>query len=133
MPIYNLIEYSNNYLKSSRSLWQCYRDEPSLNHDKDVIVDFSGTNHNRKSFKLKQKIPGDNGIKNVEAMVQIKHLIKFWRTLEMPLINCEINLILAWFKIFFIASNTADNQKTTFAITDAKRKCETITVIRITF
>ena len=112
MPIYNLIEYSNNYLKSSRSLWQCYRDEPSLNHDKDVIVDFSGTNHNRKSFKLKQKIPGDNGIKNVEAMVQIKHLIKFWRTLEMPLINCEINLILTWSKNCFIASDTAANQKT---------------------
>ena len=71
--------------------------------------------------------------KNVETMVQLKYLNKFWRTLETPLINCEINLILAWFKIFFIASNTADNQKTTFAITDAKRKCETITVIRITF
>ena len=40
MPIYNLIEYSDNYLKTSGSLWQYYRDEPDLNSD-DVIVDFT--------------------------------------------------------------------------------------------
>ena len=37
---------------------------------------------------------GDDGIKNVEIMVLLKCLSNFWRTLAMPLINCEINLIL---------------------------------------
>ena len=39
---------------------------------------------------------GDNGTKNVEIMVLLKYLSNFWRTLEMALINCEINLILTW-------------------------------------
>ena len=65
------------------------------------IVDFTTANHNSKSFKYKQKITGatgDNGTKNVEIMVPIKHLSNFWRTLEMTLINCEFNLILTWSK-----------------------------------
>ena len=37
---------------------------------------------------------GDDGTKHVEIMVPIKYFSNFWRTLEMPLINCEINLIL---------------------------------------
>ena len=39
---------------------------------------------------------GDDGTKNVEVMVLLKYLCNFWRTLEMPLINCEINLTLTW-------------------------------------
>ena len=39
---------------------------------------------------------GDDGIKSAEIMVPLKYLSKFWRTLEMPLINCEVNLILKW-------------------------------------
>ena len=49
------------------------------------------------SFKFKEKITGvtgDNYTKNVEIMVPVKYLSNFWRTLEIPLINCEINLIL---------------------------------------
>ena len=38
----------------------------------------------------------DDRTKNVEIMVQLKYFSNFWRTLEMPLINCEINLILMW-------------------------------------
>ena len=53
-------------------------------------------------------------------MVSLKYLSNFWRTLGMPLINCEINLILTWSKKCVIASNTAVNQGTTFAITDTK-------------
>ena len=52
MPVYNLIEYSDNYSKTSGSLWQCYRDEPSVNDDS-VINNFTGNN---ASFKFKQKI-----------------------------------------------------------------------------
>ena len=49
------------------------------------------------SFNFKAKITGqtgDKGTKEVEIMVPLKYLSSFWRTLEMPLINCEINLLL---------------------------------------
>ena len=86
MPVYNLIEYSNNYVKTSGSLWQCYRDEPNNNLA------------NSESFKFKVKVtgktPNNDNEKNVEIMVPLKYLSNFWRTLEMPLINCEVNLIL---------------------------------------
>ena len=39
MPVYNLIEYSDDYSKTSRSLWKYYRDEPALDNN-DAIVDF---------------------------------------------------------------------------------------------
>ena len=39
---------------------------------------------------------GDDGTKSVEIMVPIKYLSNLWRTLEMPLINCELPLILTW-------------------------------------
>ena len=39
---------------------------------------------------------GNNGTKNVKIMVPLKYLSNFWRTLEMLLINCEINLMLTW-------------------------------------
>ena len=82
MPMYNLIEYSDNYAKTSGSLWQYYRDEP----DNDLA--------NSESFKSKIKITrrtpaGDNG-KDVEIMVPLKYLSNFWRTLEMPLINLKL-------------------------------------------
>ena len=86
MPMYNLIEYSDNYAKTSGSWWQYYRDEPNDNLA------------NSKSFKSKIKItgkaPNDGNEKDVEIMVPLKYLSNFWRTLEMSLINCEVNLIL---------------------------------------
>ena len=54
---------------------------------------------NSASFKFKQKITGvtgANGTKYVEIMVPLKYLSNFWRTFEMPLINCEISVILTW-------------------------------------
>ena len=39
---------------------------------------------------------GNNGTKNVEILAPLKYLNNFFRTLEMPLINCEINFILTW-------------------------------------
>ena len=52
MPLYNLIEYSDNYSKTSGSLWQYYRDEPSLNNNSN-IVDFTGANDNSELLKHK--------------------------------------------------------------------------------
>ena len=97
MPMYNLIEYSDNYSKTSGSLWQCCKDIPAVN-DNGAIVDFDGANAT-DSFNFKTKITGqtnNDGIINVEIMVPLKYLSNFWRTLEMPLINCEVELILKW-------------------------------------
>ena len=71
-------------------------------------------------------------------MVPLKYLSNFWRTLEMPLTNCEINLILTWAANCDISSSTATNQATTFAKTDTKLyvpgvALSTITAIEITF
>ena len=63
---------------------------------------------------------GNDGKKNVEIIVPIKCLSNFWRTLEMPLINCEVNLILTWSERCVILSNDVANQNARFAITDKK-------------
>ena len=97
MPMYNLIDYSDNYSKTSGSLWQYYRDTPAENYNGEII-DF-GEGNLTDSFNFKVKITGqtgDDGRKGVEIMVPLKYLSNFWRTLEMPLINCELNLILTW-------------------------------------
>ena len=84
MPTYNLIEYSDNYSKKSGSLWQWYRDE---------LTD-------SESFEFKIKITGntptDSNTKDVEIAVSLKYFGDFRRTLELPLINSEISLILKW-------------------------------------
>ena len=114
--MYNLTKYSDNYSKTSGSLWQYYRDGPALNHA-GTLDKFPG---NSALFKFKQKITGSIGncsTKNIEIMVPLKNLSNFWRTLEIPLTNCEINLILTLPKNCVI-SNAVANQKTRFAITD---------------
>ena len=88
MPMYNLIEYSNNYSKASGSLWKFCKDITAVD-DNGAIVDFNGANAT-DSFSFKTKITGqtnDNGIINIEIMVPLKYLNKFWRTLEL-FINC---------------------------------------------
>ena len=97
MPMYNLIECSDNYSKTSGSLWQYCKEIPAIDDDGD-IVDFNGANAT-DSFNFKAKITGqtnDNGRIDVEIMVPLKYLSNFWITLEMPVINCEIELILTW-------------------------------------
>ena len=99
MPMYNLIEYSDNYSKTSGNLWQYCKDIPAVNNNGD-IVEFNGAN-TTDSFNFKAKISGqtgDNETKEVETMVPLNHLSNFWRTLEMSLINCETNVILTWFE-----------------------------------
>ena len=78
-----------------------------------TLVIFPG---NSASFKCYQKITGSTGndsTKNVEIKVPLNYLSNFRRTLEMPLINCEINLIPTW-------SNAAMNQGTTFTTINTK-------------
>ena len=61
-------------------------------------------------------------------MVPLTYLSNFWRTVEMPLINCEISLKPNWSEKCFLASDTAVNQETKFAITDTKFHVSVITL-----
>ena len=126
MPMYNLIEYSDNYSKTSGSLWQYYKEIPAINDD-GYIVNFDGANAT-DSFNFKSIITGqtaaDNNNGNIagrvdaEIMVSLKNLSNFWRTLEMPLINCEIELILSWSENCVIIYTNVANQNPTFTIAE---------------
>ena len=97
MPIYSLIEYIDNYSKISGNLWQYFSNEPPVNAAEGNIVDFTEANANSNLFKIKEKVTGktgNNGTKDVEIMVPLKYLSNFWKTIEIPLINCEINVDL---------------------------------------
>ena len=81
MPMHNLIEYSDNYSKTSGSLWQYYRHEPALS-DAGTLDNFPG---NSALFKYKQKRTGsteNNGTKNVKIMVPLKSLHNFGELLK---------------------------------------------------
>ena len=87
--LYNLIEYSDNYSDTSRSLWQFKRDE--IEGNAYLTVDNNRISNNWSSFKYKSSlITNKNGVKTV---VPLKY---FWRSLEMPLINCKVELSLTW-------------------------------------
>ena len=112
MPMYNLIEYRDNYSKKSRSLWQYYKDNP---------------NDNIKSkIKITGKTPAADNKKDVEIIVPLKYLSNFGRTLEMPSINCEINLILTWSPTCVISSA---NGETKFKITETKLFVPVVTLL----
>ena len=88
MPMYNLIEYSDNYSDTSGSLWQFKRDE--IEGNVDLTVDANHIPNNSSSFKYKSSfITNRNGVK---IAVPLKYLSNFWRLLEMPLINCKVEL-----------------------------------------
>ena len=117
MPMYNLIEYSDNYVKTSGNLWQYYRDEPN-----DNLTD-------SKSFKSKIKMtgktPAAGNEKDIEIMALLKYLSNFWRTIEMPLINCEVNLILTCSSTCVITNSAGAG---TFEITDTKLYVPVVTL-----
>ena len=130
MPMYNLIEHSDNYAKASGSLWKYCLDIPPLDNNNNAITFFTEANLT-ESFNFKEKITGqtgDNGTKDVEIMVPLKYLSSFWRTLEMPLINCEVNLILTWSSICVIVSTNKANQNAKFPITDTKLYVPVVTL-----
>ena len=80
---------------------------------------------------FKEKLTGEvdnNGAKNVKIMVSLKHLSNFWKTLEMSLINCEMNLVLIWSKKFFLVSGTATIQVPMFVISDTKLYVPAVTL-----
>ena len=111
MLMYNVIEYSHNYSKTSGSLWQYCKERPAVNNASNII-DFTSTS-TTDLFKFKSKITGqtnnDGEINGVEIKILLKYLSNFRRPLEMPLFNCEVELILTWSEDCVITStNVAD-------------------------
>ena len=84
MPMYNLIEYSDNYSDTSGSLWQFKRDEVPANNA-DLTI------NNSQSFKYKAALVGKTANHNdgkSSVVVPLTYLSNFQRSFEMPLINC---------------------------------------------
>ena len=111
MSMYNLIGYSDNYSKTSGSLWQYCKDIPAINNNNE-IVNFTVSNLT-DSFNFKVKITDqteNGGTKNVEIMVPLKYLSNFWRTLEMLLISWEVNSILTWSRSCVIISSNKNDK-----------------------
>ena len=117
MSIYNLIEYLDNYQDSSATLYQYKRDEPP-----DDMAD-NLTQDNSKSFDYKIKLLGNpvvaNNIArlNVKIVVPLKYLSNFFRSLEMPLINCKVKSNLTWKKECVLSNQRSE---VVFIINDTK-------------
>ena len=109
MPMYNLLEYSKNYIKTIGSLYNYYRDELSDDNNPNNFLNNNVVNSN--AFKYKNKITGNTyniaggaaghdankvGKQDVELAIPLKYLDNFWRALNMQLISCEVSLELKW-------------------------------------
>ena len=128
MPMYNLLEYSKNYRKTMRSLYNYYRDELSDDANDNSFGNIKVVNSN--TFKYKNKIIGNTydvdaripnpdgdgqinnpiyianneGTQEIELAIPLKYLGNFWRALNIPLISCEVSLKLKWDKNCAITS-----------------------------
>ena len=115
MPMYNLIEYGDNYSDTSGSLWQFKRDEQNMNDGNPANI----TANDSSSFKYKSSLfkpvtaVDKRVLKDVKIAVSLKYLSKFWRFLEIPLINCKIQLELNWSKDCVMSTIADKTFKTT--------------------
>ena len=122
MPMYNLIEYSDNYQNSSSTLYQYKRDEPP---EDNAVADLTADNLDSFKYKIKllvniNQLAADAarvGRLNVKVVVPLKYLSNFFRSLEMPLINCKIKLNLTWKKECVLSIGAGD---AVFIINDTK-------------
>ena len=129
-PMYNLIEYSDNYQDSLATLYQYKRDEPP---EADAVADLTANNSDSLKYKIKllgnvTEVAGDAAAVrrlNVKAVVPLKYLSNFFRSLEMPLINCKIKLNLTWKKECVLS--TGDGEAV-FIINDTKLYVPVVTL-----
>ena len=132
MPMHNLIEYSDNYADSFGSLYQFERDESPMNDNNNYL---NVALDNSTSFKYKTSLLGkaddvdgnDRSLKNTKIVVPLKYLSSFFRSLEMPLINCKIHLELNWNNDCvkygadtFAGGDNANNREITLQIINTK-------------
>ena len=109
-------------MKTSGSLWKYYRDESFIN-DNEVIT-YVPDDPSNPSFEYKQTKmtcqTGNDWTKNIQIIAPLKYLSIVGRTLEMPLINCEINNFLTWSEEWIIVTEDCSDEKQKFAITNTK-------------
>ena len=109
MPMYNLIEYNKNYSKTTRSLWDYYRDEPNSGAEGNINYSIKDSKSFDYKTRITRRLEGKETEKEVEIVVSLEQLSNFWRTLDMPLINCEVNLILTWSENCVITSKSTSD------------------------
>ena len=132
MSMYNLLEYSKNYRKTTGSLFNYYRNEP--NSGAVGIIHYSIKDSESFNYKtsITGKLEGNNAEQDdIEIAVPLKYLSNFWRTLDVPLINCEISLTLSWSQHFVVNPPiVAINNPTgaTFKITNCKLYVPVVTL-----
>ena len=122
-PMHNLLEYSDKYPKKIQKFLDDNGDIIDVPDDAD-----------RASFKYKQKTTdkrGNNGTTHVQIKVPLKYLSNFWRTLEMSLINCEINIFLTWSEKSIIVTGDYADREPKFAITETKLYVPVVTLLTV--
>ena len=126
MPMYNLKEYSDNYQDSSATLYQYKRDEPP---EDDAVADLTADNSSSLKYKiilLGNPVVTNNITRiNVKVVLPLKYLSNFFRSLEMPLINCKIKLNLIWKKECVLST---DDANVVFIINDTKLHAPVVTL-----
>ena len=126
MPMYNLIEYSDNYQDSSAILYQYKRDEPP---EDDSVADLTADNSSSLKYKISllgNPVVANNIARiNVKVVVPLKYLSNFFRSLEMPLINCKIKLNLTWKKEYVLST---DDENAVFIINNTKMYVPVVTL-----
>ena len=85
MPMISLTDYSNNYARTSETLWQCYNFDPNDNITQSESFNFQ--------VSITIRTPYSGNTKDVQMAIPLQYLIIFRRTLERSLINCKTNLI----------------------------------------
>ena len=96
-------------MKISRRFWQYYQVKPNDN--------LADTESVKSKVKITGNIPNNGNKTDTEIIVPLKYVSNFGKTFEMPLINCEVNLILMWSLTCLINNSTGVGK---FAITDTK-------------
>ena len=126
MSMYNLIEYSDNYQDSSATLYQYKRDEPP---EDDAVADLTADNSSSFKYKISLLVnpvfANNVARRNVKVAVPLKYLSNFFRSLEMPLINCKIKLNLTWKKACVLSTGAGE---AVFIINDTKLYVPVVTL-----
>ena len=118
---FDWIQYSDNYSDTSGSLWRFKRDE--IEGNVDLSIDANHIPNNSSSYKYKSSFITNRN--NVKIAVSLKYLSNFWRSLEIPLINCKVEFPLTWNENCILTSLAGNS---TFTITDAKLYVPVVTL-----
>ena len=121
-----LIEYSGSYSDTSGSFWKFKRDEVTANKA-DLTVDNPQSSNYKAALlgKTANHNDGKSFVKDAKIVVPLKYLSNFWRSLEMPLINCKVYLELNWIE-YCVLSSAGNTVK--FEIIDTKLHVSVVTL-----